>query len=246
MLETKQLKAQGIRFGRSFQMALRTSVMFTADHPSLVRPLEQSFQLLNDLLKQAGQFTLGFVDNQVLINSVLTTEPGLAQLQKEFLKRGVAAITFEAGLTLARYRHIVAVLSAPASAVEQAGGIREYLEVNEIPGARIVAASRNQKTTEEGDTLIESDSEAFILSKQMAEEGPRDFMESMDALLESACLDPASRTAALAGLSASDPNLAGRGYGVPIAVPNLVIDKSSEPGTGWEQPANTGTASAVG
>jgi hypothetical protein len=243
MLETKQLKAQGIRFGRSFQMALRTSVMFTADHPSLVRPLEQSFQLLNDLLKQAGQFTLGFVDNQVLINSVLTTEPGLAQLQKEFLKRGVAAITFEAGLTLARYRHIVAVLSAPASLVEQAGGIREYLEINEMPGARIVAASRNQKTTEEGDTLIESDSEAFILSKQMAEEGPRDFMESMDALLESACLDPASRTAALAGLSAADPNLAGRGYGVPIAVPNLVIDKSTEPGTGWDQPASTGTAS---
>ena len=219
MLDTKNLKAHGLRFGRSFQMALRTSVMFSPDHPSLERPLEQSFHLLNDLLKQAGQLTIGFVDNQVLINSVLTTEPGLAQLQKEFLKRGIAALTFEPGLTLSRYRRIVAVLSAPATAIEQAGGIREYLELNEIPGGRIVAASRNQKKTESGDTLIESDSEAYILSKQMAEEGPRDFMESLDALLESGCIDPATRNAALAGLSAGNPNLLGQGIGVPITMP---------------------------
>lgn len=236
MLDTKQLKALGLRFGRSFQMALRTSVMFSADHPSLERPLEQSFNLLNDLLKQVGQLTIGFVDNQVLINSVLTNEPGLAQLQKEFLKRGIAAFTFEPGLTLARYKRIVGVLSASTAAIEQAGGIREYLEVNEIQGGRIVAASRNQKKTETGDTLIETDSEAYILSKQMAEEGPRDFMESLDALLESACLDPATRNAALAGLTAAggDPNAIGAGYGVPVAVPNLVIDKNSAPGTGWE------------
>jgi HEAT repeat protein len=167
---------------------------------------------------------------------VLTNEPGLAQLQKEFFKRGIAAFTFEPGLTLARYKKIVTVLSAPASAIEQAGGIREYLEINEIQGGRIVAASRNQKKTESGDTLIETDSEAYILSKQMAEEGPRDFMESLDALLESACLDPATRNAALAGLTmaGADPNGIGKGYGVPIAVPNLVIDKESAPGTGWE------------
>lgn len=240
MLDTKQLKAQGIRFGRSFQMALRTSVMFTPKHPSAVRPIEQSFQLLNELLKQTGQFTMGFVDNQILINNVLTTEPGLEQLKKEFLKRGIAALTFEVGLTLARYKNIIAVLSASASTIEEAGGIREYLETHEIPGARIVAASRVQKATAEGDTLIESDSEAFILSKQLAEEGPRDFMESLDALLESACLDPASRTAVLAGLNPNDPNVAGRGYGVPIAVPNLVVDRNSVSGTGGEDNAASG------
>ncbi|MGZ4786977.1 MAG: hypothetical protein ACXVZX_00550, partial [Terriglobales bacterium] len=253
MLDTKQLKALGIRFGRSFQTALRTSVMFSADHPSLERPLEQSFNLLNELLKQTGQLTIGFVDNQVLINSVLTTEPGLAQLQKEFLKRGIAAFTFEAGLTLARYKKIVAVLSAPASTIEQVGGIREYLEINEIQGGRIVAASKNQKKTESGDTLIETDSEAYIISKQLAEEGPRDFMESIDALLESACLDPATRNAALAGLTAAggDPNGIGQGYGVPVPVPNLVIDKDSAPGEGWAGPgvpgaAGTGSATSTG
>jgi len=248
MLDTKQLKALGLRFGRSFQMALRTSVMFSADHPSLERPLEQSFNQLNDLLKQTGQLTIGFVDNQVLINSVLTNEPGLAQLQKEFFKRGIAAFTFEPGLTLARYKRIVTVLSAPAATIEQAGGIREYLEVNEIHGGRIVAASRNQKKTDSGDTLIETDSEAYILSKQMAEEGPRDFMESLDALLESACLDPATRNAALAGLTAAggDPNGIGQGYGVPVAVPNLVIDKDSAPGTGWEQGSGNGPGNGPG
>jgi hypothetical protein len=245
MLDAKQLKAQGIRFGRSFQMAFRTALMFTPDHPSLARPLEQSFQLLNELLKQTGQFTLGFVDNQVLLNNVLTTEPGLAQLGKEFSKRGIAALTLEPGLTLARYKNIVAVLSKSASAIENAGGIREYLELHEIPGARIVAAARSQKS-KEGDTLIQSDSEAYILSKQLAEEGPRDFMESLDSLLESACLDPSSRAAALAGLNPTDPNIAGRGYGVPIAVPNLVLDKSTEPGTGWGwDQAGTGDTKAA-
>jgi len=248
MLDTKQLKALGLRFGRSFQMALRTSVMFSPDHPSLERPLEQSFNLLNDLLKQVGQLTIGFVDNQVLINSVLTSDNGLAQLEKEFLKRGIAAFTFEPGLTLARYKKIVAVLSAPVSAIEHVGGIREYLEINELQGGRIVAAARNQKKTENGDTLIETDSEAFILSKQMAEEGPRDFMESLDALLESACLDPATRNAALAGLTAAngDPNAIGAGYGVPVAVPNLVIDKESAPGTGWGEGTGGGSGSGGG
>ncbi len=222
--------------------------MFSADHPSLERPLEQSFNFLNDLLKQTGQLTIGFVDNQVLINSVLTTEPGLAQLQKEFLKRGIAAFTFEPGLTLARYKRIIAVLSAPATTIDQAGGIREYLEINEIQGGRIVAASKNQKKTENGDTLIETDSEAFIISKQMAEEGPRDFMESLDALLESACLDPATRNAALAGLTAAggNPNGIGAGYGVPVAVPNLVIDKEFAPGTGWEQGGGPGSGGGGG
>ena len=255
MLDTKQLKALGLRFGRSFQTALRTSVMFSADHPSLERPLEQSFNLLNDLLKQIGQLTLGFVDNQVLINSVLTNDTGLAQLEKEFLKRGIAAFTFEPGLTLARYRKIVALLSAPAATIEQAGGIREFLEINDLQGGRIVAASRNQKKTETGDTLIETDSEAYIISKQLAEEGPRDFMESLDALLESACIDPATRNAALAGLTAmgGDPNGIGKGYGVPVAVPNLVIDKSTEPGTGWAEggpggygPGGGGPATGMG
>src|SRR3954470_19232328 len=106
MLDAKQLKAQGLRFGRSFQMAMRTSVMFSSGHPSLARPLEQSFNQLNELLKQNGQFTIGFIDNQVLINRVLTSDNGLQHLQNEFLKRGMAAVTFEAGLTLARYRQI--------------------------------------------------------------------------------------------------------------------------------------------
>lgn len=235
MLETKQLKMLGIRFGKSFQTAVRTAGMFTADHQSVQRPLEQSFNLLNDLMKQTGALTIGFVDNQVLINSVLTNEPGLAILEKEFLKRGIAAVTFEPGLTLARFRRIVTVLSAPAATIEAAGGIREYLEVNEMPGARIVTASRNQKKNEQGDTLIESDSEAYILSRQMAEDSPRDFMESLDTLLESACVDPAARSATLQSFSVGNPNIAGEGYGVPVPVPNLVIDHDSAPGTGWDQ-----------
>ena len=49
MLDTKHLKDQGLRFGRSFQMALRTSVMFSPDHPSLERPLLNTRKFLEKL-----------------------------------------------------------------------------------------------------------------------------------------------------------------------------------------------------
>ena len=49
-------------------------------------------------------------------------------------------------------------------------------------------------------------------------------MDSVDALLESACLDPSARNAILSGMS----GLKEQGYGVPIPMPNLVVAKDGE------------------
>ena len=54
--------------------------------------------------------------------------------------------------------------------------------------------------------------------------GSRDFMDSVDALLESACLDPSARNAILSGMSGFKE----QGYGVPIPMPNLVVAKDGE------------------
>ena len=97
MLDTKQLKNVGLRFARIFQMAIRTAVLFSAEHPNVQRPVQQSFDLLNGLMKESGRFTMGFVDSQIVLNNLLTTDPSLDQLNKEFLKRGIAAVTFEPG-----------------------------------------------------------------------------------------------------------------------------------------------------
>ena len=117
MLDSKQIKNLGLRFARALQMTLKTAGVFTIEHRSAQAPIQQSFMLLNNLLKDVGQLTLGFVDNQVVLNNLLTTDPSLQKLETEFLKRGIAAVTFEPGLTLGRYKKVIQVLSAPSSAI---------------------------------------------------------------------------------------------------------------------------------
>jgi hypothetical protein len=219
--DNKQIKALGLRFARGLQMTVKTTVMFTVDHKSVERPIQQSFELLNSLLKEVGQFTFGFVDNQVMLNNLLTTDPSLRHLETEFLKRGITAVTFEPGLTLGRYRKVISLLAASSKLIDEAGGTLNFLDRNEIEGARILPASKNQKKDEQGDTIIDTDSEAYILSKQMAtEQGSRDFLDSIDSLLESGCFDPAVRNDVLSEFASQQFD--GAGYGVPIAMPNLV------------------------
>ena len=250
MSDNKQIKALGLRFARGLQMTVKTTVMFTVDHKSVERPIQQSFELLNTLLKEVGQFTFGFVDNQVMLNNLLTTDLSLRHLETEFLKRGITAVTFEPGLTLGRYRKVISLLAASSKAIEEAGGTLNFLDKNEIEGARILPASKNQKKDEQGDTIIDTDSEAYILSKQMAsEQGSRDFLDSIDSLLESGCFDPAVRNDVLSEFATQQFD--GGGYGVPIAMPNLVplregqivVDASTV--TGSPETAQSGNEPAI-
>ena len=47
--DNKQIKALGLRFARGLQMTVKTTVMFTVNHKSVERPIQQSFELLNTL-----------------------------------------------------------------------------------------------------------------------------------------------------------------------------------------------------
>src|SRR5215470_17064540 len=142
MLDSKQIKTLGLRFARALQTTVKTAGVFTIEHKSAERPIQQSFLLLNNLLREAGQFTLGFVDNQVMLNNLLTTDPSLRHLETEFLKRGVAAITFEPGLTVARYTKVVQVLSTHVDKIEASGGFMVFLEQHEVEGVRILPAAK--------------------------------------------------------------------------------------------------------
>jgi len=227
MLDNKQIKTLGLRFARALQTTIKTAGVFTIEHRSCERPIQQSFLLLNNLLKEVGQFTFGFIDNQVMLNNLLTNEPTLRQLETEFLKRGVAAITFEPGLTVGRYTKVIQVLSAHTSDIEAVGGFLVFLDQHEVEGVRILPAARNQKKNEQGDTIIETDSESYIMSKQMPEEqAPRDFLDAIDSLLESGCFDPSTRTEVISNFATN--GMDGSGYGVPIDVPNLTIVKEGE------------------
>gem|GEM_PF-1468811 len=226
MLDGKQLKALGLRFGRALQTTVKTAGLFTIEHKSVDRPIQQSFLLLNNMLKEVGQFTFGFVDNQIILNNLLTTDDSLRQLETSLLKRGVTAITFEPGLTLGRYKKVIQILSTPTAAIEAAGGFLVFLDQNEIEGVRILPAAKNQKKTEEGDTIIETDSEAYIISKQTnQDQSPRDFLDSIDALLESGCIDPSTRSEVISNFAAMGVD--GAGYG-PLKMPTLVALKEGE------------------
>jgi HEAT repeat protein len=227
MLDSKQIKTLGLRFARALQTTVKTVGVFTVEHKSAERPIQQSFLLLNNLLKEVGQFTFGFIDNQVMLNNLLTNEPSLHSLETEFLKRGVAAITFEPGLTLGRYTKVIQVLAAKVNDLEATGGLMVFLERNEVDGVRILPAAKNQKKNEHGDTIIDTDSESYILSKQMPEEqAPREFLDAIDSLLESGCFDPAARSEVISTFATG--GMDGAGYGVPIDIPKLEVVKEGE------------------
>lgn len=196
MLDKKQLKVQGLRYARSLQVVMRTVVMLSINHRVTAGPLQVSFDSLNNLLKETGRFTLGFVENRIMLNNLLTTDPGLVQLENDFLKRGYGAVTFEPGLTLSRYKAAVAVLSANPKLIDEIGGAKKYLELNPLEGVRIFPASKNQARTASGDTILETEAETFLAAKHseslgLTRGGGSGYggLDALTMLLESACLE---------------------------------------------------------
>ncbi len=184
MLDKNQIKSAGIRYARSLQVLFKTVSMFSADHSAASGPLQNSFDQLNNLLKQMRQFTLGFVDQRVMINNILTAERSLTSLENEFLKRGIGAVTFEAGMTLAAYRRGIAVMTRSPKVIEEQGGLNKYLEQNPIDFMRIFSASKSQMRNESGDTILDMDSESYLMAKALSDIRPMAGFDKMEWLLQ--------------------------------------------------------------
>jgi len=58
MLERNQLKIQGIRFARSLQMLFKVVGVFSATHAATSTPFQQSFDVLNILVKEPASSPL--------------------------------------------------------------------------------------------------------------------------------------------------------------------------------------------
>jgi HEAT repeat protein len=168
MEDKKHVKVQGIRFARSLQMLLKMVNMFSADHKSVAGLLQRSYDLLNPLVKQSRHLTLGFVDQRVLLNNILTAEDSLKPLENEFLKRGIGAVTFEAGITLAAYRNAVGAISANLKLIEENGGLLPFLEQRQLEFVRVFPATKTETRNEDGDTVLDMGSEEFLISKALS------------------------------------------------------------------------------
>lgn len=220
-LDRTQLKAQGLKYAKSLQMLMKTVIMFSADHKGANQPIANSYQMLNSLLKQTRTFTLGFVDGRIMINNVLTqADKSLLSLENELLKRGIGAVTFEAGITLAAYKRAASVLAVPVKHLEEIGGLIPWLDQNPVEFLRVYPAAKNQTRTADGDTVLETDSESFLMSKAMQElqSGP----DPMDMLFQSAfgeklMQNMGNETGAMAayggGFAGGDPTAGGHELG---------------------------------
>lgn len=187
MLDQKKLKAHGVRYARALQIAVRTAGMLSADHQVATGPIQQSFEVLQLLIKDVGEFTIGFVEGRVMFGNVLTTAQGLTQLENEFAKHGVSAIKFEPGLTQARYKQVIALLATPLKRVEELGGTEVFLQRNPVEGVRFFPVAKGTKRTESGDTILEMDTEAFLRA-QAASAPAIDAVDPLAMLFESAGL----------------------------------------------------------
>jgi HEAT repeat protein len=168
MFDKKVWKVQGLRYARSLQTLIKTVNMFSVDHKSTDNLLQRSYEMLNPLVKQARLLTLGFVDQRFLLNNLLTREDSLKGLENELLKRGIGAVTFEAGITLAAYKNALATIAASPKLIDECGGLLPFLMQRPLEFVRIFPAVKNETRNEDGDTVLEMGSEEYLISKALS------------------------------------------------------------------------------
>ena len=163
MTDKAALKREGLSLAASIQSLLRAVGMYSVDHPAAERVLQQAFNLLNSLLKQTREFTLGFVNQRLLLNQTLTSEGSTGALASEFSRRGIGAVTFAAGISLREFKRAAALLSTRPKVIEESGGIRRLLEQNPIEGVRILPARKPAEEAE--DTDLQVDVQSYITAQ---------------------------------------------------------------------------------
>src|SRR3972149_7714237 len=136
------LKAWGLAFGRTLLRAFKVALLYSVDHSASQNALQQAYDSLNLLLKQSNPFTFGFLNQRVLLNNILTSDSALASLEADFSKRGLAAITFTAGVNFSEFKRLLALLTAKPEIIEQNGGIKALLERNPLEGVRVLPGKK--------------------------------------------------------------------------------------------------------
>ncbi len=189
MIEKAQLKTQGLEFARSLQMVFKIALLYSINHTAVSTSLEQSYAALTSLLEvtKPFPFTFGFANQRVLLNNLLTTDTSLGPLGKEFSKRGIGAVCFLPDLTRENFKQGLGLLGAKPEAIEQAGGIRTFLDQNPIQGMRILPAGQQEKEGE--DTELEMDAESFLAGQYSGEKSSGPGLRGLDILLQSAGIE---------------------------------------------------------
>lgn len=163
--DKNQLKTQGLAFGQAFQTVFKVSAMYSVDHPAAARSMQQTWDLLVPLLKLGNQFTFGFMNQRVLLNSSLISHSNLTHLELEFTKREIGAVTLQSGVTLKDFKRALALMTTRPAVIVERGGIKNFVAANPIEGVRIAPAA---KPIEEGDVIeVGMDMDSFLTAQAM-------------------------------------------------------------------------------
>ena len=180
--DKNQLRVQGLAFGLAFQTLFKISAMYSVDHPAAARAVQQSWDLLAPLLKLGGQFTFGFMNQRVLLNSSLASHTHLTSLEVEFSKREIGALTFQPTVTLKDFKRALALITTRPTVIAERGGIKKLLAGNPIEGVQISPAV---KPKEEGGMIDVGEALGSYLSAQaILAPGAGSAAVALDVLLE--------------------------------------------------------------
>ncbi len=179
MAEKAQLKAEGLAFGHSLQSTFKTVIMYSVDHPAAVRATSQMFDSLSKILNKTQQFTFGFLNKRVLINELLTDDASLSQLEGEFFRRGIGAITFSAGITLGEFKRGLSIVGTRPKVIEEKGGIEPFLQQNPLVGMRVLPAI----TPEGEDTVLQMNPESYLMAQGILGPGKAGGGPGLESLL---------------------------------------------------------------
>ncbi len=183
--DKSQLKTQGLAFGQAFQTVFKITAMYSVDHPAAEKSVQHSWNLLAPLLKQTGQFKFGFMNQRVLLNSSLATQSNITHLEVEFAKREIAAVTFQAGVTLKDYKRALAVLSTRPAVIQERGGIQKFLAANPIENVKISPAVK-PKEDESGMIEVGMDMDSLLTAKAILAPESGVGAAALDMLMEAA------------------------------------------------------------
>lgn len=138
------IKAQGLSFARSLQMAFRGAAIYSPDHPAVLANLEQAFARLSVMLEACPQVTFGFSKGSPAVNGMAAADPSLAALEAEFKKRDVGSLWFSSAVNRADFRRLMKIIGSPPAKVVEAGGLEALVEAAKVENAGVISASRKQ------------------------------------------------------------------------------------------------------
>jgi len=128
-----------IRFIYAFNISRRHTLCYPDDHPLVRKSARAVVDLLARLLEFRSSLTLGIARDSLLVHGAVLDEknPVFRKLASELFEQGIAAITFETGLTsdeLLRFQHLA--ISRPEELAER-GGLAAVCQQEELAHIRL-------------------------------------------------------------------------------------------------------------